>query len=69
MTDSKSRESLFFRHAENWERNEHSQYGNTYQTYIWIENNEDIKSKVIQNDAYYKKQINQLQQEIKVQKF
>ncbi|MBS1656119.1 MAG: hypothetical protein JSU05_14800, partial [Bacteroidetes bacterium] len=43
MTDSKSRQSLYYRrNVQNWERSEHLQYGNTYQTYIWIESNTDI---------------------------
>jgi len=69
MTDSKSRESLLYHHADSWERSEHKQYGNTYQTYIWTETNTEVQSKVYQHDNYYQKQIKQLQQEIKLQKF
>ncbi|MBS1738197.1 MAG: hypothetical protein JSS98_16565, partial [Bacteroidetes bacterium] len=69
MTDSKSRESLFYRHATSWERGEHRQYGNTYQTYIWTETNTEVQSKVSQYNDYYQRQIDQLQQEIRNQKF
>ncbi|MEP6464910.1 MAG: hypothetical protein ABJB05_01335 [Parafilimonas sp.] len=69
MADSKSMTSLAYRHASSWERSTQQKYGNTYQTYIWVESNEDIKNKVIQNSNYYQQQVKKLQQEIKLQKF
>jgi hypothetical protein len=70
MTDSKSRQSLLLRKGKSWERSpKNYKYGNTYQTYLWIESNTDIRNRVNEHDAYYRKQILQLQQQIRSDKF
>jgi len=69
MTDSKSATSLFYRQSNYWERSTNSVLGNTYQTYIWLESDSQIKQEVNDNNAYYQKQIKLLNQEIKLQKY
>lgn len=63
MNDSKSATSLFLRATGNWERSSGSILGNTRQTYIWIENNSDIKSKVNIMTQYFHQLYEKLLQE------
>lgn len=53
MNDSKSAESLFYRATGNWDRSKWTMLGNTYQTYIWIENNNTIQSKINEKATYW----------------
>jgi len=53
MNDSKSAESLLYRASGNWERSKWTMLGNTYQTYIWIENNTTIQNKIDEKASYW----------------
>ncbi len=52
MTDSKSMTSFAYRALPSWERSSFKLNGNTYQTYIWIENNSTIQNKVTEKNNY-----------------
>lgn len=53
MKDSKSMMSFAYRLLPNWERSTFRRNGNTYQTYIWVENNISIENKVNEKKAYW----------------
>ena len=55
MADSKSMESFFYRNAKSHERSQQKEYGNTYQTYIWTESMNEIKSKQNEVDKYFER--------------
>jgi hypothetical protein len=52
MADSKSAKSFFYRLSPSWERSTLKVRGNTYQTYIWIENASDVLNKVNKKNDY-----------------
>ncbi len=45
MNDTKSMTSLSYRLLDSWSRSEQKLNGTTYQTYIWVETNAEIKNK------------------------
>jgi RHS repeat-associated protein len=63
MTDSKSWKSFSYRAGGSWERESFKLNGNTYQTYIWFENNSDIQMKVNQNTTHYNEQFEKVLRE------
>lgn len=65
MTDAKSATSALYRASPSWERTPLTMMGNTRQTYIWLENNKDIKTKVWQANYNGLQQLKQLMYETK----
>ncbi len=64
MYDSKSFKSLTYRAGDDWNRSSFTMMGNTYQTYIWIEDNTTIQSKIAERNLYRQNKLKQQEREI-----